>query len=81
MAAITAWQLGKDEDVAHGFTIVTDASAGGIVDTHDRRPVVLAPDAAKEWTSLDTSVESALELLSTTRPETAFIWHPVTRDR
>lgn len=79
MAAITAWQPGKDEDVERGFAIVTDASAGGMVDIHDRRPVVLASDAAREWMSPDTSVESALELLSTTRPESAFKWHPVTR--
>ncbi|MFT2242642.1 SOS response-associated peptidase family protein, partial [Klebsiella pneumoniae] len=76
---ITAWQPGKDDDVKHGFAIVTDASAGGMVDIHDRRPIVMAPDAAREWASPSTSVESALELLSTARPETAFKWHPVTR--
>lgn len=79
LAAITAWQPGKADDVEHGFAIVTDASAGGMVDIHDRRPVVLTPEAAREWTSPDPSVESALELLSTARPETAFKWHPVTR--
>ena len=79
MAASTAWQPGKDDDVEHGFAILTDASAGGMVDIHDRRPVVLAPEAAREWTSPDISVESALELLSTARPGTAFQWHPVTR--
>lgn len=79
MAAITAWTPGKDEDVEHGFAIVTDDSAGGMLDVHDRRPIVLAPDAAQEWTSPDTSIEAALELLSTARPETAFKWHPVTR--
>lgn len=79
MAAITAWQPGKADDVEHGFAIVTDASAGGMVDIHDRRPVVLTPEAAREWTSPDTAIESALELLSTERPETAFTWHPVTR--
>ncbi|WP_189394104.1 SOS response-associated peptidase, partial [Alcaligenes pakistanensis] len=79
MAAITAWQPGKDDDVEHGFAIVTDASAGGMVDIHDRRPVVLTPDAAREWTSPETNVKSALELLSTARPESAFKWHPVTK--
>lgn len=52
---------------------------GGMLDMHDRRPIVLAPDAAREWASPDTSVEAALELLSTARPESAFQWHPVTR--
>ncbi|ARP53532.1 hypothetical protein ALFP_1645 [Alcaligenes faecalis] len=72
MAAITAWQPGKNEDVEHGFAIATVASAGGIVDIHDRRPVVLTPEAAPERTSSDTSVESALELLSSPRFESAF---------
>jgi len=79
MAAITAWQPGKADDAEHGFAIVTDASAGGMVDIHDRRPVVLTPDAAREWASPKTDIEAALELLSTARPETAFTWHPVTR--
>ena len=79
MAAITAWAPGKDEDVEHGFAIVTDDSAGGMLDVHDRRPIVLTPDAAREWASPGTSIDSALELLSTARPETAFNWHPVTR--
>lgn len=79
MAAITAWQPGKADDVEHGFAIVTDASAGGMVDIHDRRPVVLIPNAAREWVSQDSNIESALELLSTARPETAFERHPVTR--
>lgn len=79
MAAITAWQPEKEDDVEHGFAIVTDASAGGMVDIHDRRPVVLTPEAAREWTSPDTTVNAALEILSTARPETAFQWNPVTR--
>lgn len=80
MAAITAWQPGKNEDVEHGFAIVTVASAGGIADIHDRRPVVLTPEAAPERTSSDTSVESALELLrSSPRSESAFKWYPLTR--
>lgn len=79
MAAITAWQPGKADDVEHGFAIVTDASAGGMVDIHDRRPVILTPDAAREWVCQDTNIESALELLSTARPESAFKWHSVTR--
>lgn len=79
IATITAWQPEKDVDVAHGFAIVTDDSAGGMIDIHDRRPVVLTPEAAREWTSPDTVVEAALELLSTARPETTFQWHPVTR--
>ncbi|RSE60791.1 hypothetical protein EGT81_14440 [Alcaligenes faecalis] len=59
--------------------MATVASAGGIVDIHDRRPVVLTPEAAPERTSSDTNVESALELLSSPPSESAFKWCPLTR--
>ncbi len=32
-----------------GFLIVTAAADKGLVDIHDRRPLVLVPDAAREW--------------------------------
>lgn len=31
-----------------GFVIIASDSAGGMVDMHDRRPVVLMPDLARE---------------------------------
>lgn len=79
MAALTAWESNKDTDPPHGFSIITDYSAGGMVDIHDRRPIVLSPEAVSEWLSAHTSQTAALELLSTARPESAFSWHPVTR--
>lgn len=38
--------------------IITASSDQGMVDIHDRRPVVLAPEHAREW--LDTSLERKL---------------------
>ena len=32
-----------------GFVIITADSAGGMVDIHDPRPVVMAPELAREW--------------------------------
>lgn len=69
----------KADCIKYRLAIETVASVGGMVGIQTRRPIVLTPYAAREWTSSDTSVESALELLSTARPETAFAWHPVTR--
>ncbi|MEI4140158.1 SOS response-associated peptidase family protein, partial [Klebsiella pneumoniae] len=48
MAAIgrTPFERG---DHAEGFLIVTAAADRGLVDIHDRRPLVLAPEAAREW--------------------------------
>ena len=79
MAAITAWEPGKQVLAETGFAIVTDDSAGGMVDIHDRRPVTLTPDDALAWVNPDTDVDEALSLLSTARPESAFEWWPVTR--
>ena len=36
-----------------GFVVITPDSQGGMVDIHDRRPVVLPPALAREW--LDSS--------------------------
>jgi len=77
-AAITAWEPGENYDVKHGFVIVTNDAVGPMHGRYKRRPMALTPDAVREWTSPDVSVEAALELLSTARPETAFEWHPVT---
>jgi len=79
MAGITAWQPGRDVDAGSGFAIVTDDAAGGMVDIHDRRPIVLTPEGAATWIDPDLAVVDALDLLSTPRPEDAFRWWQVTR--
>lgn len=79
IAGITAWQPGRDVLAETGFAIVTDDSAGGMVDIHDRRPICLTVDDALAWVDPDTPVHAALELLSTPRPESAFRWWQVTR--
>lgn len=79
MAGITAWLPGRDVLAETGFAIVTDDSAGGMVDIHDRRPVCLTPDDALAWVNPALPVPDALELLSTPRPESAFRWWQVTR--
>lgn len=79
MAGITAWQPGCEVLAETGFAIVTDDSAGGMVDIHDRRPICLTVDDALAWLDPSMSVPESLELLSTPRPEGAFRWWPVTR--
>lgn len=78
LAAITAWRPGAEPDERHGFAIVTDDAAGGMLDVHDRRPVALTPDAALEWLAPETEPAAALEILTTARPESAFQWYAVT---
>ncbi len=79
MAGITAWAPGRDVLAETGFAIVTDDSAGGMVDIHDRRPIALTPEDAVAWIDPDLPVPDALEMLSTPRPESAFRWWQVTR--
>ena len=79
MAAISGWREGAEVGKESGFAIVTDDSAGGMVDIHDRRPVVLTAEHAREWMDPATTVEQAKELLSVARPESAFEWYEVTR--
>jgi len=79
MAGITAWAPGKEVLAETGFAIVTDDSAGGMVDIHDRRPVCLTIEDARIWVDTETPVDDALDLLSTPRPESAFQWWMVMR--
>ncbi|MCO8166198.1 SOS response-associated peptidase family protein [Pseudomonas sp. 21LCFQ02] len=60
-----------------GFVIITDASDAGMLDIHDRRPVVLDPEDAREWLQEDLPAERALELARHSRPVEDFEWYPV----
>ncbi|WP_277963426.1 SOS response-associated peptidase family protein [Pseudomonas sp. RIT-To-2] len=65
----------------NGFVIITDASDQGMVDIHDRRPVVLAPDAARAWVdpALDAAQAEAIARHEG-RPVSDFRWYPVGRE-
>lgn len=49
----------RDDD---GFVIITADSAGGLLDIHDRRPVVLSPELAREWLDPATPLERAEQI-------------------
>lgn len=55
-------ELRMDEKHEPGFVIVTDAAAGGLLDVHDRRPVVLDAEEAAVWLDVSTSAEQAEEM-------------------
>jgi putative SOS response-associated peptidase YedK len=64
-----------------GAVIVTDASDAGMIDIHDRRPVVLSAADAKHWLDQDTTVEHAAEIARTaSRPVSDFEWFKVSRE-
>jgi putative SOS response-associated peptidase YedK len=61
-----------------GFVIITGASDSGMVDIHDRRPLVLAPDHAREWLDPDTTVSRIEQIaLQCCLPTEQFEWFPV----
>ncbi|NWC06595.1 SOS response-associated peptidase [Pseudomonas sp. G1002] len=63
-----------------GFVIITADSAGGMVDIHDRRPVVLTPDLAREWLDPATPKERAEQMvLQQGETAEAFEWFKVDR--
>ncbi|UVM54264.1 SOS response-associated peptidase family protein [Pseudomonas sp. B21-012] len=71
-------QFSAESNEHDGFVIITADSVGGMVDVHDRRPVVLAPDLAREWLAPTTSREQAEQMaLNLGEPSEAFEWFRV----
>jgi len=64
-----------------GFVLVTDDAAAGMLDIHDRKPVVLSAEDAALWLDPNLTPEQALKLArSTALPADAFDWFKVTRE-
>lgn len=78
-AAIGQYPRYEHEPNEHdGFVIITADSVGGMVDIHERRPVVLAPDLAREWLDLATPKERAEHMvLHQGEPAETFEWFKV----
>lgn len=81
-AAIGQFPTGDLEPREHdGCAIITDEAAGGLVDVHDRRPVVLSPDLASEWMDPATSTVRAEQmLLQQNEPPEVFEWFKVSAE-
>ena len=61
-----------------GFVIITAASDSGMVDIHDRRPLVLTAEIANEWLDPDMSPKRAAEIAKNLcQPTEEFEWYPV----
>lgn len=70
--------LDEGHGQSDGFVIITANAQGGMVDIHDRRPVVLSPERAREWLDPATPGERA-EQMALQQGETAeaFEWFKV----
>ncbi|MEC5217993.1 putative SOS response-associated peptidase YedK [Actimicrobium sp. GrIS 1.19] len=80
MAALASFAPAGDNKASAGFTIVTADALGGMVDVHDRRPVVFSAADAALWLDPDLPAEAA-EMLAREQalgPET-FAWHAVSK--
>jgi putative SOS response-associated peptidase YedK len=63
-----------------GFVLVTDDASGGMLDIHDRRPVVMSAEDAALWMSPALSPQQAVELARHAAvPADAFEWHKVSK--
>ncbi|MDR5095737.1 SOS response-associated peptidase family protein [Enterobacter sp. EC-ML 621] len=79
MAAIgsTPFERGDEQE---GFLIVTAAADKGLVDIHDRRPLVLTYEAAQEWLRQDHDGKDAVGIANDgVVPAEDFTWHAVSR--
>ncbi|VVM44257.1 Putative SOS response-associated peptidase YedK [Pseudomonas fluorescens] len=67
----------RDDD---GFVIITADSAGGMLDIHDRRPIVLSPELAREWLDPATPRERAEQIaLMEGEGSEVFEWYRVSK--
>lgn len=82
MAAVGRFpNIESDEKESHGFVILTADSEGGMIDVHDRRPIVLSPALAREWIGTATGLERAEQIaLHEGSPVEDFEWFPVGKE-
>jgi len=82
-AAIGHFPRGADDEFSEsdGFAIVTCASDQGMVDIHDRMPVVLPPEVAREWLEAGLAPERAEDLARHhAEPVESFEWYEVGKE-
>jgi putative SOS response-associated peptidase YedK len=68
----------EPQDTVFGFVIVTAPAESGMLDVHDRRPLVLTAEEAKVWLDPATTLEEALHLANNAgKSSDDFHWHKV----
>ena len=69
---------GLDPHDGDGFVIITAASDQGMVDIHDRKPLVLTPEHAREWIDPNFTPARAEEIAKECcQPVEDFEWYAV----
>ena len=71
---------GLDPHDGDGFVIITAASDQGMLDIHDRKPLVLTADHAREWLDPNLTPAQAEEIARTCcQPTDDFEWYTVNK--
>ena len=69
---------GGEPQEGDGFVIITANSDQGMVDIHDRRPVVLSAECAANWLDPELPAVDAEEIIHRHgEPVDVFEWYPV----
>ena len=77
-AALAEVHQRLEPDERDGFVIITAPADEGLIDIHDRKPLVLTPQTALEWLAPTTSPERAAAIVETgCRQAEDFRWYPV----
>ncbi|RZI69024.1 MAG: hypothetical protein EOP13_23595 [Pseudomonas sp.] len=80
-AALGQVRPGLEPDERDGFVIITAASDAGMLDIHDRRPLVLTPELAREWVDPQTPASRLAQIAQEgCRPVSDFHWHAVGKE-
>jgi putative SOS response-associated peptidase YedK len=71
----------QDQEYGAGAALLTTESAGGMLDVHDRRPIVLTADDARIWIDLTRPKDEIEEFVQNVAlPTDSFEWYQVTWD-
>lgn len=77
-AALAEVHTDIEPNESDGFVIVTAPADEGLIDIHDRKPLVLTPELAREWLDLAVPADRAAEIVRDgCRPAGDFRWYPV----
>lgn len=80
LAALAEVHQGLEQDSQDGFVIITADSDQGMVDIHDRRPVVLSAEHAREWIDPETTQGARYrDLQRVLQPDRGFTWFEVSK--
>jgi len=69
---------GKAEEPLYTCTILTTDASDSIKDIHDRMPVILKPEAFKDWIRADTPINTLQEIL-TAHTHRDLVFRPVSK--